>query len=88
LEDASFLGAEILRRITEQDLMGLYVTFIDQLASLNQACVSMVAEIVPDNPADRTFRVVRKPADGLAYAAAIADKYGLTYRSLKERIAG
>ena len=87
LEDASFLGAEILRRLTEMDLLCVYVTFIDQLASLNPACVSMVAEIVPDNPADRTFRIVRKPADGLAYAAAIADKYGLTYRRLKERIA-
>jgi hypothetical protein len=88
LEDASLLGAEILRRITERDLLCVYVTFIDQLASLNQACVSMVAEIVPDHPADRTFSIVRKPADGLAYASAIADKYGLTYGRLKERIAG
>jgi DNA mismatch repair protein MutS len=87
LEDAAFLGAEILHRMTGQDLLGLYVTFVDELASLNQACVSMVAEIVPDNPADRTFKIVRKPADGLAYAAAIADKYGLTYGGLKERIA-
>ncbi len=64
------------------------MTFIDQLAALNPACVSMVAEIDPGNLADRTFRVVRKPADGLAYAAAIADKYGLTYQRLKDRISG
>ena len=51
LEDASFLGAEILRRVTGQDLLGLYVTFVDRLATLNGACVSMVAEIVPDDPA-------------------------------------
>jgi DNA mismatch repair protein MutS len=87
LEDASFLGAEILRRVTGQDLLGLYVTFVDRLATLNGACVSMVAEIVPDNPADRTFRIVRKPADGLAYAAAIADRYGLSYERLRERLA-
>ena len=87
LEDASFLGSEILRRMTQEGLLCVYVTFIDELASLNEACVSMVAAIVPDNPAERTFKVVRKPADGLAYAAAIAEKYGLTAKRLKERIA-
>ena len=87
LEDASFLGSEILRRMTQEGLLCVYVTFIDELASLNEACVSMVAAIVPDNPAERTFKVVRKPADGPAYAAAIAEKYGLTAKRLKERIA-
>ena len=86
LEDASFLGTEILRQLIAKDLVCVYVTFIDQLAALGPACVSMVAGIDPGNPADRTFRVVRKPADGLAYAAAIAGRHGLSYQRLKERI--
>jgi len=47
----------------------------------------MVSLVAPENPALRTYKVVRKPADGLAYAAAIAEKYGLSYRSVRRRIA-
>jgi DNA mismatch repair protein MutS len=87
LRDALFVGERVLDRMTGLGLLGVYVTFVDELASLNEACVSMVASVVPGNPAERTFKLVRRPADGLAYAEAIAGKYGLTYRQLKERLA-
>jgi DNA mismatch repair protein MutS len=87
LHDARFIGERVLDRMTELGLLGVYVTFVDELTSRTEACVSLVGTVDPDNPAERTFKVVRRSADGLAYAAAIARKYGLTYPQLKERLA-
>jgi DNA mismatch repair protein MutS len=86
LDDALFLGQEMLGRIAGLGALCVCVTFLDELASLDPACVSMVATVAPDNPAVRTYRIVRKPADGLAYAAALAAKHGLTFDQLKERL--
>lgn len=87
LQDARFLGGEILRRIIDLGARAVYVTFVDELASLGPSTVSVVATVDPDDPAVRTYHVVRKPPDGLAYAAAIAKKYGLTYDALRKRVA-
>jgi len=87
LHDARFLGTRLLTKVMRLDALCVYVTFVDELASLGEQVVSMMSTIVPEDPARRTFRVIRKPADGLAYALAIADKHGLTYGRLLERLA-
>jgi DNA mismatch repair ATPase MutS len=87
LRDALAVGTRVMRRIIDLDALCVFVTFVDELSRLGPTTVSMMSTVVPDDPAVRTYKVVRKRANGLAYAAAIAEKYGLTYAALSKRIA-
>ncbi len=87
LHDARLLGRRILEQILDRDMLCVCVTFIDELSRLRPSTVSMVSSVVPDDPTVRTFRILRRPADGRAYALAIAERYGLTYEHMKARLA-
>lgn len=84
--DALGLGLKVIDKIQNLDALCVVVTFIDELSRIGPWVVSMTSTINPTNPADRTFKIVRQPADGLAYALAIAQKYQLTYDDIRGRL--
>jgi len=86
LQDAIDLSKKIAQSIMNLDALCVWVTFIDEVASLGEKTVSMVSTVVPDNPAERTFKIIRRPADGLAYAMSIAEKHRLTPKKIRERM--
>ncbi len=85
-QDALVLGRKIMRRIANLDALGVYVTFIEELASFDERTVSVVSTVAPDNPTVRTYKIVRQQANGLAYALSLAAKHRLTYTQLRERL--
>ncbi|MEK6292120.1 MAG: hypothetical protein V4793_12165 [Paraburkholderia tropica] len=86
LEDQVLLSTVILEKLLRADVLGVCVSFIDQLTRLDPKIVSMVTAVSDVDPARRTFRIERRPADGLAYALSLAQKHGVTYERLRARI--
>lgn len=86
LEDAKSISKNILNRIIQKDAVCVCVSFIDELSTLNHQTVSMVSLIDEENPAQRTYKIIRDIADSHAYAIHIAKKHGLTFDLIKERV--
>ncbi len=86
IQDETFLSEKIMERLVKRRALCVWVTFVDELASFGPQVVSMVSTVVPEDPARRTFKILRLPADGLAYALAIAQRYELTYDMIRRRI--
>lgn len=86
LSDAILLGKQMMDAIASLGAPTVCVTFIDELALHGEETVSMMSTVKEDDPAIRTYKIVRKPPDGLAYALHIVKKHGLTYNQLSERL--
>lgn len=85
-QDALDLSQRIAARIMELDLLCVWVTFIDELSMLGEQTVSMMSTVVAENPAQRTFKIVRQPADGRAHALTLVEQHRLTYAAIMERV--
>lgn len=76
----------MLSRLIQQGACGVLVTFIDEL-STPPGTVSMMSLVEAADVTARTYRIVRRPADGLAHAVALAERYGISHERLRARLA-
>lgn len=86
VRDASGIGKRIIGLIREKSCFCIFVTFLDEFTRLDST-VSMVAQVDPENPEIRTFRVLMEPSNGLAYARALARKHHVSEDEIRRRLA-
>ena len=85
-DDARLMLTEVLHRIEVLGALAVCVTFLDEVAGLGGAVVSLVAEVDAADTSVRTFTLGRRPADGQAYARALAERHGLTASAIGARL--
>ena len=86
MQDAMILGRHMIDALVKNGAPAIVVTFLEDLAEYVPQTVSMVTTVSDDDRHKRTFRILRKKPDGLAYAMQIAARHGLTYEQLERRL--
>ncbi len=86
--DALEMGHKVIQYFMERDCYGIYVTHVDELAREDEKIVSMVAQLQEnaDHRLMRSYKVVRKPAEGKGYVEPIVEQYGLGYDEIMRRL--
>ena len=84
--DALAMSRDLLKRLLANNAIIFYVTHTYEIALDSEDYVSLVATVVEDGSYRRTYRIIRKKADGVAYANSIVDKYKLDYSHINYRL--
>jgi len=81
--DANVMGKRVLEFFTQHHCKGIYVTHLSELSKAGETIVSLRAGV--DEKGRQTYEIQRSEARELAGANRQVEKYGLTYRQIKER---
>lgn len=82
--DALFISHKLFDIIRKRNYLCVWVTFLSELAA--KPNISMVAEVRGDSKAKRTYRIVRKTADGAAHALSLLNIHHLCREDIKKRV--
>lgn len=81
--DACIMGKKVLEYFIEQNCKGIYVTHLNELS---RACPSVVSQrAAVDENLVPTYIIQRNEAEEITGASRQVERYGLTYRQIKER---
>ena len=95
--EASYIASEILSAFAVMRCRGIFSTHLHELAasvpdinerSVNQGGIKLDTLVAGMEEGQRSFKIYRAKPDGKSYARDIADKYGLSFENLMERMNG
>lgn len=84
--DGLYLGKQMMKQFSELRCMVVCVTFLDELALYGPETVSIIGQVMPGKSRERSYIFSRHAPNGRAYALSLAEKKGLTYEQIMERI--
>ena len=93
--EASYIASEILSAFAVMRCRGIFSTHLHELAasvpdinerSMKQGGIRLDTLVAGIEEGQRSFKIYRAKPDGKSYARDIADKYGLSFENLMERM--
>lgn len=84
--DALAMSRKLMKTLLTAGAICFFVTHTFEIAFDSDQYVSLVATVVEDGSFRRTYRIVRREADGIAFANSIVNKYKLDYSHINYRL--